>query len=271
MTGQVEALKWYVDHGVDAVVGCEPVDRFKIIVPDYNIKELPSEQSPKSFAANHISPPLGASDAKMQAIDLAQASKTLDELKIAIQNFDGIGLKKTATNMVFSDGNPKSRVMVVGDAPAREDDVEGKPFMGANGQLLDKILSSIGLSRHEQAAESSVYLSNIINWRPPGNRSPNPGELEASLPFIERHIQLINPEIVVLCGAMSAKALLGRQEGLSKLRKATHVYAPHCVPEDKLNQGIKMIATYHPSYLMVTPLHKRAVWDDMLKLQSMLT
>jgi DNA polymerase len=161
--------------------------------------------------------------------------------------------------------------MLVGEAPGADEDRLGKPFVGVSGQLLDKILASIGLSRTGETAEDSVYISNILNWRTPGNRTPAPGEVEVSLPLIERHIQLVNPDILILCGGVPAKALLGRAEGITRLRKAWHNYLPQTAELRAGAKEIAALATFHPSYLLRTPAHKREAWADMLMLKSRLS
>ena len=159
--------------------------------------------------------------------------------------------------------------MLVGEAPGADEDRQGKPFVGASGQLLDRILACIGLDRTQEDPLSSVYISNILNWRPPGNRTPNPAEIAVSLPFIERHIQLVKPKILILCGGVSAKALLGRDESISRLRKGWHDYRPQTAQLQNADaQPIPAIATYHPAYLLRTPAQKRAVWADMLSVQE---
>ncbi len=275
------ALEWYVDNGVCDVVFDDVIDR--TVVPDLASVPLAAEgyvsspASPMSAAQSAArqmdSAPkfLGASDAYAEAVKCARSASTLEELRKAIIEFDGIAIKKTATNMVFSDGNSNATIMIVGDAPGADDDRLGKPFSGSTGVLLDKIIGCIGLSRDGDDPKRSVYISNVLNWRPPGNRTPSPAEIEVSLPFIERHIQLVQPEIILFFGGVAAKSLLGKSESLSRLRKTWHDYS---VQTDGLEQSdsgdIKSLVTYHPSYLLKTPLQKRSVWADMLMLQGLL-
>lgn len=262
-------LQWYIDNGVDEALGDAPTDYYAIA--DKPI-EIPKRDDPKpakiATAAPQASPVLGASDARTEAVKLAKAANNLDDLRQAIADFDGIGLKKTASNMVFSDGNAKAKIMLIGDAPATDEDREGKPFAGVTGQLLDKILACIDIDRGSEDELSSIYISNVLNWRPPGNRTPAPGEIEASLPFIERHIQLINPDILIFCGGAAAKALLGSGDGISKLRKKWHDYEPQTEELRGDSKPIKAIVTFHPSQLLTTPTHKKAVWADMLSIQK---
>jgi uracil-DNA glycosylase family 4 len=214
---------------------------------------------------------LGSMDIRNEARKLALAASTLEDLRAAIQTFDGIALKRTATNMVFADGNPSAPVMLIGEAPGADEDRIGKPFVGVSGQLLDRIFSHIGLSRAETDPVKSLYIANILNWRPPGNRTPSAGEIEASLPFIERHIALVKPKLLILCGGVSAQALLNRTEGISKLRNRWHDYLPRTEGIAGDNPAsIPAIATYHPAYLLRTPSQKRAVWQDMLALAERL-
>lgn len=254
------ALQWYLDNGVDEAVLDEPSNRMAPSPPadpEFSLESVPTAER------KNIGVLLGTNDARLEAVKLAQAAQSLEELKTAIAAFDGVALKNTATNLVFADGNPKAKVMLVGEAPGADEDRLGLPFVGVSGQLLDKILASIDLTRKE-----SVYISNILNWRPPGNRTPAPGEIDVSLPFIERHIQLVKPDILILCGGVAAKALLGRSEGITRLRKTWHNYIPQ-TPELRENApDIKAIATFHPSYLLRTPAHKREAWTDMLMLKA---
>ncbi len=268
----VTALGWYADIGVHDLVLDEAKD-YTVAepVPDLQTLSPASSVSPpphmKNVAIDTAPAFLGKSDARQEALKLAKSANTLEALKEAINDFDGIAIKKTASNLVFADGNPSAKIMVIGDAPAADEDRIGKAFMGASGQLLDKILACIDLSRQSEEPKGAVYMTNILNWRPPGNRSPSPAEIEVSLPFIERHIQLINPEIIILCGAIAAKSLLNTSASISRLRKTTHEYK---TLTQELDGEAKIVAfpIYHPSDLIATPLQKRAVWEDMLKIQN---
>jgi DNA polymerase len=260
------ALDWYLAQGVDGILSEEPQDRRRQSAKP-EIALLP-EQPVFKAAATAQTPLLGRSDVLLQALQAAQAAESLEDLKQAIAAFDGISLKKTATNLVFSDGNPRAHIMLVGEAPGGDEDREGKPFVGVSGQLLDKILKSIAIDRDADAPEQSAYIANILNWRPPGNRTPSPAEIEASLPFIERHIMLVKPRVLILCGGVAAKALLGRSEGVSKLRGRWHDYEPQTAEFRASGLKIPALATYHPSYLLRTPTQKRAVWQDMLMLKA---
>lgn len=262
------ALCWYADNGVHEAVLDEPEDYTVVSdlqpspamgTPLLKKQAEPQQQPQPSF--------LGKSDAREEAVKRSKGAKTLDELKQAIAEFDGIAIKKTASNLVFSDGHPHAKIMVIGEAPGANEDRMGKPFVGVSGQLLDKILACIGLSRDAEDAQNAVYISNILNWRPPGNRTPNPAEIEVSLPFIERHIQLIKPEILILFGGVSAKALLATDTSISRLRRTEHLYK---TLTEELGGKVNLTAypTYHPSYLLRTPIQKKAVWEDMLKIKK---
>lgn len=275
------ALEWYTDQGLDICLLDETVNRLtykpaQSSMPQTGMNDQPQSAMDKSRSEiqstpeEKPSPPqmfLGKSDAQKESIRLAREATTLEELRTAIAEFDGISLKRTASNMVFGAGNPKADIMLIGEAPGADEDRIGVPFAGLNGQLLSKILACINLTRDEDApAERSVYISNILNWRPPGNRTPSPSEIEVSLPFIERHIQLVSPKIIILCGGISAKALLGREESLSRLRNCWHDYTPRTQGLKDNENPIAALATYHPSSLLNTSVQKKMVWADMLKL-----
>jgi len=266
------ALEFYADHGVDVAVNDDAIDKtalVEIASPPPPAQTSPANQEP-SFAQQAAKAPpaalLGKTDAHAKALELAKAASSLDDLKEAIAEFDGIGLKKTATNLVFCDGNPKAKIMLVGEAPGADEDRAGKPFLGVSGQLLDKILACIDIDRNEADPLKSVYISSILNWRPPGNRTPAPAEIEVSLPFIEKHIQLVKPELLIFCGGVAAKSLLGSGDSISKLRKKWHDYTPQ--NKELGDQVIPAIATYDPAYLLQTPAQKKAVWHDMLALNA---
>ena len=268
------ALEFYQDNGVDIAVGNEAIDRTSFIeVPSPEKAEFVKEEAPSPFQASQeqtSAPLLGKTDSHAKALELAKEANNIDELKQAVADFEGISLKKTATNLVFCDGNPKADVMLIGEAPGADEDRAGKPFVGVSGQLLDKILACINLDRQSEDPKEAVYISNIINWRPPGNRTPSPAEIEVSLPFIERHIQFVQPKLIILCGGVSAKSLLGSSDSISRLRKTWHDYTPQNAELSSDRKPIPAIATYHPAYLLRTPAQKKAVWHDMLAIQQKL-
>jgi uracil-DNA glycosylase len=205
-------------------------------------------------------PPRGlARPAATQAAALAAACTTLPALRAAIAGFDGCALRDTATNLVFSDGNPAARIMLIGEAPGAEEDRAGLPFVGASGQLLDRMLGSIGLDR------TQVLITNILPWRPPGNRTPSETEVAVCLPFLLRHIALVAPEVVLLLGATAVRAITGNSQGIRRLRGQ---WQSLVVPG--LERPVPALPTYHPAYLLRTPLAKREAWHDLLELQNRL-
>lgn len=278
-------LEWYADIGVDEIVGLSPRNRYEEEEDDYRLTVERQEQSGAEIGRNEtsrqhvsqgrmsssVSPYPHAQPAKprpqVQAakfVDtraLAAQCKTLEELHQAIISYQGLAITKTSTHTVFADGNPQADVMFIGEAPGNEEDRQGLPFVGPAGQLLDRMLAAIGRDR------SSVYISNILNWRPPGNRTPTPEEAHACLPFIRRHIQLVEPKIIVLLGGTSAKHLLGTTQGIMRLRGK---WASVMLDEDGDSQ-IKALPTLHPAYLLRTPSAKKMAWADFLKLDEWLS
>ena len=202
-------------------------------------------------------PLLPPGDATWSAQEIATACTSLDQLVAAVRAFDGCALKRTATNTVIGDGNPEAALMFVGEAPGAEEDRQGLPFVGPAGRLLDRMLASIGLDR------SAVYITNMLPWRPPGNRSPTAEELAICQPFLERQIELIAPRILVLVGGIAAKALLNRREGITRLRGQ---WFPFSTP--RMEGTIQATATFHPAYLLRTPSAKREVWRDLLAIED---
>ena len=193
----------------------------------------------------------------MAAREAAASARTLDELRAILESFEGCNLRNTATNLVFADGNPEGRVMIIGEAPGRDEDLQGVPFVGRSGQLLDRMLAAIGLDR------SKVYIANTVPWRPPGNRTPTPQETEICRPFIERQVALADPDILVLTGGAAAKQMLQTTEGILRLRGKWQ-------PFHNGNREIRALATLHPAYLLRRPLEKRLAWRDMLALKRAL-
>jgi uracil-DNA glycosylase len=183
---------------------------------------------------------------------------TLEELRQALERFEGCSLKKTALNVVFSDGNPQAKVMLIGEAPGADEDRQGKPFVGMSGQLLTKAFECAGFERNKH-----LYISNTIFWRPPGNRQPTQQELEACFPFTERHIELINPKVLILVGGTAVKALLKTNEGITKLHGKWLEYK-----SPGLANPIPTMAIYHPAYLLRSPGRKKELWMDLLKIKE---
>lgn len=192
------------------------------------------------------------------ARQLAASASTLDELRRHMAAFDGCNLKFTAKNLVFADGNPNAELMLVGEAPGRDEDLEGLPFVGRSGRLLDRMLAAIGLDR------TSAYIANVIPWRPPGNRTPTPHETEICRPFIERQIELVNPKVLVNLGGPSAKTLLNTTEGILRLRGNWRVHTTAS------GVAIPAMPTLHPAYLLRTPAHKKLAWRDFLEVKAKL-
>jgi DNA polymerase len=193
------------------------------------------------------------------ARDAARQAASLEELRAGLGRFDGISLRKTATNLVFADGNPKAEVMLVGEAPGADEDRQGLPFVGVSGQLLDRMMAAIGLDR------TTFYITNVCFWRPPGNRKPTEAELAAQQPFVIRHIELVKPKLLILVGGSSAQILLGTNEGITRLRGRWFDYK-----SDGLDQPIPALPLFHPAYLLRQPELKREAWRDLLKLKARL-
>lgn len=272
-------LAWYLEAGVDEAIGGEPVDRFanahrQGTVPVAVAGPVPAAVSPVPASAPAAAPatprvrqsppspgptpvPDGPAGAACSA---AAAAGSLEALHAAVHAFEGCALKVTATNTVFSDGVPGAPVMIVGEAPGADEDRAGKPFVGVSGQLLDRMLATVGLDRRR-----NVYVSNVLPWRPPGNRNPTEGEMGACLPFIRRHIELAAPRVLVLVGGTSAKTLLDRSEGITRLRGRWFDWqGPSGGPP------IPALATYHPAYLLRSPGQKASAWKDLLALRRRL-
>jgi DNA polymerase len=256
VTGDIsDVLEWYTDIGMTVAIGNEPVNH-KQVRPSIHAAKNP--MLPATAGTDPL-PKMGVpSKQAMNSRAIAAACKTVDELRQAIVNFEGCDLKMTATHTVFSDGNPDAKIMIIGEAPGADEDRQGRPFVGLSGQLLDKVLASINLSRAQ-----NIYISNIISWRPPGNRTPTPHEIALCQPFIERHIELIAPKILILVGGVSAKTLLNTNEGIMKLRGKWHEFKT-----PTMQDPIKTMATYHPAFLLRSPGQKAAVWKDLLLVQE---
>jgi DNA polymerase len=220
----------------------------------------PSRLEPKAIASAIPAVSVAASNSTgaASARKLAEEATTLAELEAAVVAFDGCALRRTATHTVFADGTPHAPVMVIGEAPGADEDRIGRPFVGRSGQLLDRMLAAIGLER-----QRNVYITNVLFWRPPGNRKPTDDEIAACLPFVWRHIAISAPRLVVLCGGTATSAMLGRSEGITRLRgRWFDLHVPG------LDQPIHTLTTYHPSFLLRAPARKSESWRDFLELQS---
>lgn len=253
----VDTLEFHKALGIDEVIAKEPQNKLQkkeldFISPSLTLPKKVTPQSKISLKSKN--------ELDKAARETAKSAKTLQDLKECLELFEGCSLKHTAMNTVFADGVPSSKVMVIGEAPGADEDRLGKPFVGLSGQLLDKMLASIGLSR-----QKNIYISNILPWRPPGNRQPTAGETSACLPFIERHIELIRPKIILLVGGTAGKTLLNSTEGIMKLRG-------HFLDYETQNEGFKALAfpTFHPAYLLRSPGQKKYAWQDLLRLKHKL-
>jgi uracil-DNA glycosylase family 4 len=259
-------LEWYEAMGVAEPVGEHPIDRL---------------QSPPAAAGRHDAPPRSgaaesvraperprpaaerpllrpASSAAASAREIAAACHDLAALEAAVAEFDGCALRETALNLCFADGGPDAEVMLIGEAPGAEEDRLGKPFVGQSGKLLDKMLGTIGLRRR------AVYITNVVYWRPPGNRSPTQAEIAACQPFLERQIELLRPKVIVFLGGASARGLLGVKEGVTKLRGRRFVHTT------ANGTRIPAMVTFHPAFLLRQPGQKRFAWRDLLTLRRWL-
>ncbi|KND19951.1 DNA polymerase [Pannonibacter phragmitetus] len=227
-------------------------------LPSLNRNAAPEPQAQAPVSASTDPAVIPGEQAVKSAREAAKSAATLEDLKACLAAFNGCNLRLTAKSLVFADGNPSARVMLVGEAPGRDEDLSGVPFIGRSGQLLDRMLAAIGLDR------SSVYIANVVPWRPPGNRTPTPQETEICRPFIARQIELANPDFLVFLGAASAKALTGNTDGIRRMRGRWMDY-------DAGGRKIRAIATYHPAYLLRSPLEKRLAWRDFLALRQALS
>ncbi len=281
------ALNWLVEAGADEAMGEAPVDRFRSNPPleggPKNLNEaknfsgrgqtsatIPSPKMPSSFSTlpqgegqrslAQIKPttlaPL-ATDGFGSALEIAAKCQTLAELKSALESFEGSQLKKLATNTVFADGNPASRIMFIGEAPGHDEDKAGLPFVGRAGKLLDKMMAAIGLDR------TNAYIINVMPWRPPDNRNPDPGEVAMCIPFLRRHIELAQPRIMIMLGAVATRHVLGLNDGIMKLRGRWLEYRIG-------TEMTPVLPTLHPAYLLRQPAHKKLAWRDLQALADRL-
>ncbi|HWD27183.1 MAG TPA: uracil-DNA glycosylase [Rhizomicrobium sp.] len=257
------ALSWLIDAGADEAIGEAPVDRFMVRAAP------PAPAAPKPAVAPRPAPPAAraegprplaaitpantaplATDGFGSALEIAARCNTLAELKAALESFDGSQLKKLAKTTVFADGNPGSGVLFIGEAPGRDEDQAGLPFVGRAGKLLDRMIAPIGLDR------TSAYIINVMPWRPPDNRNPDPGEVAMCIPFLRRHIELAQPKIMIMLGAVAARHVLGVNDGIMKLRGRWLEYRIG-------NTMVPVMPTLHPAYLLRQPAHKKLAWRDL--------
>ncbi len=260
-----QLLAFYSEAGVDCALDDAPVNRLAEPEPA-PVASAPVARdapSPQPFrAAPAVIPPRGEPppppDAAIaSAREAARTAPTLEALRALLETFDGCALKNTATRLVFADGNPQARIMFVGEAPGRDEDIEGLPFVGRSGKLLDRMIGAIGLDR------TKVYIANVIPWRPPGNRTPTPQETQICLPFIKRQIELVDPDVLVTLGNPSTQAILGTREGIMRTRGRWLEY-------DTGKRVIRAIATFHPAYLLRSPSYKRLSWQDLRAIAKVL-
>jgi DNA polymerase len=248
-----QLLAFYLEAGVDCALSEDPVNR--LAEPE----SVPArrEAAPAVAARGIAAPTLVRGEAApppdiaiASAREAARTAPTLEALRELMDKFEGCALKHTATRLVFADGNAKARIMFVGEAPGRDEDLEGLPFVGRSGKLLDRMIGAIGLDR------STAYIANVIPWRPPGNRTPTPQETQICLPFIQRQIELVDPDLLVTLGNPSTQTLLGTREGIMRTRGRWFDY-------DTGTRVIRALPTFHPAYLLRSPAYKRLSWQDL--------
>ncbi|OJX68423.1 uracil-DNA glycosylase family protein [Magnetospirillum sp. 64-120] len=256
----IDLLRWYLDAGVDEAVGEMPVDRFaasaKPAAPVLVAPPAPDRPTVVAEARPIVAVP--AQDG-VTAAHLAAGCQDLAQLRQAMEGFDGLSLKRTAISTVFADGNPEAGVMCIGEAPGQEEDRQGLPFVGRSGKLLDRMLGSIGLDR------DSAYITNVVPWRPVDNRKPTAEEVATCLPFVIRHVELVDPKLLILFGGAAASALLARHEGINRLRGRWFDFSSPGLP-----RPVPAMATFHPAYLLRTPAAKREAWRDLLAIRARL-
>jgi DNA polymerase len=279
----IEALQFYLDNDLSEIISDKPQNLFG---QKDRIKKT-NEDKKSTTVQNFFKPQISTNEALSilakkqqneildsvsnqkfmplneivaQAKKVAKSAQNLDELRQAIENFDGCNLKKMATNMVFGDGFKNSKIMLIGEAPGNHEDLQGIPFCGDSGKVLDEMFGAIKMTRQE-----NFYITNVIFWRPPGNRRPTEEELAICRPFVERHIQILNPEILVLVGATAMNAIVGGDKTISEVRGKFIDFAPKF-----LTKKIKTFTIFHPSYLMRQPSKKKVAWRDMLALEQFL-
>ena len=260
-----QLLAFYLEAGVDCALAEEPVDRLsepdapiasapvRETAPPRPLRETPTAEP--AVPRSEIAPAPEAAIAI--AREAARTAPTLEELRALLENFDGCALKNTATRLVFADGNPQARIMFVGEAPGRDEDIEGLPFVGRSGKLLDRMLAAIGLDR------KSVYIANIVPWRPPGNRTPTPQETAICLPFTQRQIELVDPDVLVCLGNPSTQTLLATKEGITRTRGRWFRYQTG-------TREIRAMPTFHPAFLLRNAISKRLAWRDFLAIKKTL-
>ncbi|MDG4649853.1 uracil-DNA glycosylase [Roseibacterium sp. SDUM158017] len=265
-------LAWQVELGADEAILDAPVNRFdlpetarKAPAPAAPAPAAPAPAVPGPAAPAVVAPAAAVVDEKAVADaatalarDTAAAAGSLQDLQASLAAFEGCELRHGARNLVFSDGDARARVMVVGEAPGRDEDLQGKPFVGRAGQLLDAMFAAIGLSRHAETPEAALYITNMLPWRPPQNRDPTPEEIAILLPFVRRHVELADPEVLVLMGNWACQGLLGRR-GIMRMRGTWDEAV-----------GRPALPMFHPAFLLRQPAEKARAWEDLLSLKARL-
>ena len=241
-------LEWQMEMGATEAILDAPVNRF----------ELADKAKPAVSKTTAVPTKIVAETPADIATKLAQSAKSLDDLRAIMDGFEHCDLKRGARQLVFSDGKVGARVMVIGEGPGRDEDMQGSPFVGRAGQLLDKMFAAIGLSRDAVDLERAIYITNVVPWRPPQNRDPSPDEIEMMLPFLQRHVELAAPDVIIAMGNISCSAILG-QKGISRLR-GTWAKA----------FGVDVLPMFHPAYLLRNPISKREAWADLLSVKQKL-
>ena len=271
-----EVLAFWAESGVDVAMEDGPIDRYARSAAEAE-RAMAEVEKPTARTAPTARPtqqraPARTAEQKLNVPDeqaikdaksLAAAATTLEELRIAVEEFRGVNLAFTAKNPCFADGNPDGGLMVIGEAPGRDEDISGLPFVGRSGQLLDRILHAIG--RDRASADKGTYISNVIYWRPPGNRKPTLHEVHICQAFIERQIELADPKVVVFAGNTPTQTLLGTREGITRMRGRWKEYTP---PGG--TRAIPAMPTLHPAFLLRQPQQKRHIWNDMLAVREKL-
>jgi len=265
----IALLRWYIEMGADEAIGTEPANRFAPPpAPPQPVADAPPSPAapparPSASRAVAAAPPRALvespAEGAQSARRLAASAETVSALATLVAGFDGCALKRTATNTVFADGNPAAPVMIIGEGPGADEDRIGRPFVGRAGQLLDRMLAAIGLDRQ------GVHITNVVYWRPPGNRTPTTAEIASCLPFVLRHIALVHPKLLVLAGGTAAAALLPGGQGITRLRGRWFDLE---IPG--LAEPVPTLPMFHPSFLLRTPERKREAWRDLLALRARL-
>ena len=274
MRGPSASLQWHIDVGIDECVADTPINRLQPRPTAHDDAPPPAQSSQRAAVPvdTDVAPPPPSRGAKVSprdvdselqlktAVEMAGSAATMEALRERLNAFDGCGLKKTSTNLVFADGPTDAKLMLVGEAPGAEEDRQGLPFVGPSGQLLNTMLASIGVDR------ADTLISNTVFWRPPGNRTPTTVEASVCKPFIERLIEIVDPDVLVCVGAPSAHTLLGEKQGISRLRGKWYTFQT-----SRLAAPINATALFHPAYLLRTPIKKREAWHDLLMIKKKLS